>query len=68
MLGLFEAAQVYEGRDASKLPLAVSRVCGPRSRKRVCYGLSRLRTGEAAEAPHRSVRVVTIVGCGRRNA
>ena len=25
----------------------------PRSRKRACYGLSRLRTGEAAEAPHR---------------
>ena len=26
--------------------------------------MSRLRTGEAAKAPHRSVRVVTIVGCG----
>ena len=49
-------------------PAAVNSSVRPRSRKRACYGLSRLRTGEAAEAPHRSVRVVTIVGCGRRNA
>ena len=44
-------------------PAAVNSSVRPRSRKRACYGLSRLRTGEAAEAPHRSVRVVTIVGC-----
>ena len=49
-------------------PAAVNSSVRPRSRKRACYGLSRLRTGEAAEAPHRSVRVVTIVGCGRRVA
>ena len=47
-------------------PAAVNSSVRPRSRKRAWYGLSRLRTGEAAEAPHRSVRVVTIVGCGRR--
>ena len=45
-------------------PAAVNSSVRPPSRKRACYGLSRLRTGEAAEAPHRSVRVVTIVGCG----
>ena len=49
-------------------PAAVNSSVRPPSRKRACYGLSRLRTGEAAEAPHRSVRVVTIVGCGRRVA
>ena len=49
-------------------PAAVNSSVRPRSRKRACYGLSRLQAGEAAEAPHRSVRVVTIVGCGRRVA
>ena len=34
-------------------PAAVNSSVRPRSRKRGCYGLSRLRTGEAAEAPHR---------------
>ena len=36
-------------------PAAVNSSVRPRSRKRACYGLSRLRTGEAAEAPHRRV-------------
>ena len=32
-------------------PAAVNSSVRPRSRKRACYGLSRLQAGEAAEAP-----------------